>query len=537
MNENQIRVTVRRMEKVPTQFYVQAPHVKAKAETKVKVEVADSLRAEHKRLSRALSFMPPLPADFSGTLAAIGKAWFLKAKSAVVGGASALGCFLTEHAKRLAFSFGVSGTLAAVACLLLVSTCSIGCQVSFDGQVIGTIKNKSEYNQIIESIHYEIAQVSDQAFVVPIEPELSIRLIQKGAFTSTEDVRERIKATSLDMLPAYGVYAENQLLFALPNEQAALSVLETYKNSFKEEGEDVSTEFCEEVMVAHRFVPKASLKTADSAAARLTEGKVVTHTLSADETIYSVADKYGITVDDILQTNPIYDLENMTLSKLKIRTGEPLLSVKTVALKHIEEEIPYGTIEKEDPTSYEGNIWVEQAGAPGARVIDAYVTSVNGVETDRYVVSEQILSTAVDEIIFSGTKERPSPIGTGIMAVPTNGNLSSRFGSRWGRKHTGIDFAAPIGTDIYATDNGTVIYSEYNNGGYGYLIQIDHGNGIVTYYAHCDELLVPEGHVVAKGDLIARVGNTGRSTGPHLHFEVRKNGEPTDPLNYLKGLN
>ena len=227
MNENQIRVSVRRIEKVPTQFYVQTPQIKAKTETKVKVEVADSLRAEHKRLSRALSFMPPLPTDFSDTLAATGKAWLFRAKAAMMSGFSALGCFLTEHARRLAFSFGVSGTLAAAACLLLVCTCSVGCQVSFDGQVIGTIKNKSEYNQIIESINYEIAQVCDQPFVVPVEPELSTRLIQKGAFSNKEDVRERIKATSLDMLPAYGVYAENQLLFALPNEQTALSVLES----------------------------------------------------------------------------------------------------------------------------------------------------------------------------------------------------------------------------------------------------------------------------------------------------------------------
>ncbi|MBR5236952.1 MAG: peptidoglycan DD-metalloendopeptidase family protein [Clostridia bacterium] len=537
MNENQIRVTVRRLEKVPTQFYVQAPQMKAKARTKVKVEVADSLWAERKRLSRALSFMPPLPSDFSGTLTATCKKWFLKAKSVAVGGASALLCLLTEHAKRLAFSFGVSGSLAAIACLVLISTCSIGCQVSLDGQVLGTIKNKTEYNQIIESINYEIAQVSNEAFALPIEPELSTRFIQKGAFSNIDDVRERIKAACHDMLPAYGVYAENQLLFALPNEQAALFVLESYKNSFLKEGDEVSAEYCEEVTVAHRFVPKASLKTADGAAARLAEGKVITHSLSADENIYSVADKYGITIDDILQTNPIDDLENVSLAELKIRTGEPLLSVKTVALKHIEEEIPFGTIEKKDPSSYEGNIWVEQAGAPGARAIDAYVTWVNGVETDRYIVSEHILSAAVDEIIFSGTKERPSPIGTGVLAVPTNGSLSSRFGSRWGRSHTGIDFAASVGTDIYATDNGTVIYSEYNNGGYGYLIQIDHGNGIVTYYGHCSELLVPEGQVVAKGDLIARVGNTGRSTGPHLHFEVRKNGEPVDPLHYLKGLN
>ena len=87
---------------------------------------------------------------------------------------------------------------------------------------------------------------------------------------------------------------------------------------------------------------------------------------------------------------------------------------------------------------------------------------------------------------------------------------------------------------IYASDNGVVTYSEYHNGGYGYMITIDHGNGYTTSYAHCSKLLVPEGAVVAKGDAIAKVGNTGRSTGPHLHFEIRKNDAAQNPLNYLK---
>ena len=117
--------------------------------------------------------------------------------------------------------------------------------------------------------------------------------------------------------------------------------------------------------------------------------------------------------------------------------------------------------------------------------------------------------------------------------MPTNGSLSSRYGSRWGRKHEGVDLGAEVGTPIYAADNGTVTYAEFNNGGYGYMVKIDHGNGLETYYAHCSELLVEEGQIVAKDDLIAKVGNTGRSTGPHLHFEVRQDGTPVDPMRFI----
>ena len=145
-----------------------------------------------------------------------------------------------------------------------------------------------------------------------------------------------------------------------------------------------------------------------------------------------------------------------------------------------------------------------------------------------------MISTSVDQVVAKGTKERPAYVGTGLMTTPTNGTLSSRYGARWGRNHNGIDISAPVGTAIYAADNGIVTYAAYNNGGYGYMIQIDHGEGIMTYYAHCNELLVEEGAVVKKGDLIARVGNTGRSTGAHLHFEVRVNGTPADPSAYLQ---
>jgi len=115
---------------------------------------------------------------------------------------------------------------------------------------------------------------------------------------------------------------------------------------------------------------------------------------------------------------------------------------------------------------------------------------------------------------------------------PTYGSLSSRYGTRWNRQHQGIDIAASQGTDIYAADAGIVEYSGWESG-YGYLVKINHQNGYVTYYGHCSKLLVSKGAVVEKGDLIAKVGSTGRSTGPHLHFEVRLNGVPQNPLNYI----
>lgn len=128
--------------------------------------------------------------------------------------------------------------------------------------------------------------------------------------------------------------------------------------------------------------------------------------------------------------------------------------------------------------------------------------------------------------------------GTGQFSIPVSGRLTSRFGYRvhpilgYRRFHAGIDFGAGHGTVIRAADSGTVIFAGWY-GGYGRSVIIDHGNDLTTLYAHSSEVYVSEGQGVQRGQAIAAVGSTGLSTGPHLHFEVRQNGTPVDPLNYL----
>ncbi len=115
---------------------------------------------------------------------------------------------------------------------------------------------------------------------------------------------------------------------------------------------------------------------------------------------------------------------------------------------------------------------------------------------------------------------------------PVNGVLTSGFGPRWGRMHEGIDIGASSGTGIRAVAAGRIIYAGYNAGGYGNLTIIDHGNGLATAYAHQSAIYVGGGSV-SQGTVIGAVGSTGSSTGPHLHFEVRVNGSPVDPMGYL----
>lgn len=126
-------------------------------------------------------------------------------------------------------------------------------------------------------------------------------------------------------------------------------------------------------------------------------------------------------------------------------------------------------------------------------------------------------------------------VDIGISLIrPTSGTITSRFGNRSRDNHKGIDIAASKGAPIYAAASGTVSVSQYGyGGGYGNYIIISHGNGVQTLYGHCSSLCVSEGEYVSQGQLIARVGSTGLSTGNHLHLEVRVNGVAQNPQNYV----
>ena len=120
---------------------------------------------------------------------------------------------------------------------------------------------------------------------------------------------------------------------------------------------------------------------------------------------------------------------------------------------------------------------------------------------------------------------------------PASGEVSSPFGLRWGGSdfHPGIDIANDYGTPIVAAASGTVTAAGWNSGGYGNMVDIDHGNGIWTRYGHAEAVVVTVGETVQKGQLIAYMGSTGFSTGPHVHYEVHANGELVNPILYLGG--
>lgn len=184
----------------------------------------------------------------------------------------------------------------------------------------------------------------------------------------------------------------------------------------------------------------------------------------------------------------------------------------------------------------------DSANSEKLSIVEKYSTELSELkQTSEAVSSLYEQKKVVKKVTVSSTKVTSGKVATGKapnvginFAYPVDSpNISSGYGARWGRTHKGIDFAESTGTNIYASAPGTVTFSGWNTGGFGYLVIISHGNGVQTYYAHCSSLVAKVGQNVSQGQLIAKVGNTGRSFGAHLHFEIRVNGVAYNPALYL----
>ena len=173
-------------------------------------------------------------------------------------------------------------------------------------------------------------------------------------------------------------------------------------------------------------------------------------------------------------------------------------------------------------------------------IIEKYTNNLEEVNTNEIEIAKTESIEKVKEIKAQIAEEErinsmPSINGIKLAYTPISGTITSRYGvssSIRSSTHTGLDIAAPQGTSIKAVSEGTVTCASYN-GAYGNLVKIDHGNGIETWYAHTSKIYVTVGQKVEAGEVIAAVGSTGNSTGPHLHLEIRINGEHVNPQNYL----
>lgn len=282
------------------------------------------------------------------------------------------------------------------------------------------------------------------------------------------------------------------------------------------------------------------------------------HVVRRGETLTHIAHTYGTTIEQLLTLNDIKNPNKIGVGDELIVSDNP--SVYVVApgdtLSRIARSFGLSTehlatlngITNMDRL-YPGNELIV-AGEPREHRVSRGDT-LSGIAGRYGVTTESLIATNhLDRpnVLRIGQRLIIPPTGGGVIEAtaearryqisfnfhrwPVDGVVSSGFGLRGGRSHYGIDIAAPHGTSIRAVAEGRVVYSDWA-GTYGQLVKVDHGHGVETRYAHASRLLVQAGDKVSAGQVIARVGSTGRSTGPHLHFEVRVNGEAINPMDRL----
>lgn len=444
--------------------------------------------------------------------------------------------FEKMHLHPVAF---LCGAMAIAAAATVLSLYTLGAQVTYDGQDLGIVSSRRAAEKVVAELEdVTRATTGDGGYTV----DTALLTAETGVFPRRElisdDEFEETLSDTLGVVDyAYVLYVDGEKVVATTRSGALEDLLEQLKLGY-ETADTVNAYFAEEVDIRQEYVESSYVMNLGYIAEILNETKEgeVTYTVTSGDSYYSIAEKYDLSVEALMKLNSGYDPKILRVGDvLTISNAVPYLTVVNVERQRYVQDVPYQVEYTDDSSMYQGEYKVTSPGVYGKADMTANVTYINGEETEREVVASVTLSQPVTEQQLRGTKERPTWYPTGSFSWPCTGILTSRFGYRsllGSTYHSGIDIGNSYGTSIYASDGGTVTYSGWMSG-YGYLIIIDHGNGYQTYYGHNSSLVVSLGQKVHKGQLIARMGSTGRSTGNHCHFGIKLNGTFLNPLNYL----
>ena len=433
------------------------------------------------------------------------------------------------------------GGCVAAAVGLFFSAYTFGTTVLYDGEVIAAVGSQSAAEEAAADLEAVTARTLGESYSIDDSMiQYSSGLLRRqdvvDATTLEEDLSQQIGLVT----QAYSLYVDGELVGATPYEGALEELLNQLKSGSANEN-TISCEFAEDVEIKQEYVPTDKVMNLGYLAELLYSTKTaeVTYTVKAGDTWSEIAEDHDMTSKELLAMNPGYDIDKIQIGEvLTLSEAVPYLTVTVKQREYYVEDVMYDIEYTDSADLYKGDYKVVSSGEYGAADVVANVTYVNGVETERTILSSVTLKEPVTEQRLQGTKERPTWYPTGTFRWPISGRITSGFGGRsspggiGSTNHQGIDIAGSYGTPVYAADGGTVTYAGWM-GGYGYLVEINHGNGYVTRYGHNSSLTVSVGQHVYKGQQIARVGSTGNSTGNHCHFEVRYNGVARNPLNYL----
>ncbi len=411
--------------------------------------------------------------------------------------------------------------------------------VSHNGQIIGYVENENIYDSAQRILQRKVLYAEDNT-AWSAEATLGLAVVDQSQLATQDMMADTLLDVSgTEITDASGLYIGGEFYGATTAKDLMLDAIDAYLQPHKDAVATypgTTVRFIRDVEMVDGIYPESSVVTFEELVQVLNTSteRDIYYTAIEGEVVEQIATKNGMTVETLRLLNPTLTTDVIeTGTQLLVAENEPLLGVKTVLLETSNESIPFTTNVIKDPRYYVGYTQTIIPGKTGVRQVTTEVEYQNGVVIGRNIIEEVVISEPVAQEVVEGVKQFVGEGQSEKLQWPTG--TYQRVSRGWiPGYHLGIDIAAVQGTPIYAAESGIVTVSSWSFVGYGNYVQIDHGEGFETLYAHNVSNVVSAGDVVSRGQLIAYVGTTGNSTGPHLHFEVRVDGErvPTEPYLY-----
>lgn len=347
---------------------------------------------------------------------------------------------------------------------------------------------------------------------------------------------------------AYELIVDGETWFVLESVAQIAKALEDFSTSMtpalNEKTRVVDVSFKQNIEIVPVEVDQNQMNIIDNLYLKLRHKKATEqiYTVQDGDNVWKIAKNVGLSVDEIERLNPSMDLDHIWPNDEIVVTGSSYYLDVMVTLETSQDEVIYHeTVAKQDATLLVNTRKTIKEGVDGVKQVDYRITYLNGYEQEINVLSETVIQEPVSAEVLVGTKAVAASTNgssSGTNFIVTTGRLSSDYGWRThpisGKRsfHDGIDISNKVGTSILAYANGTVTKTAWTDS-YGNYIVIDHGGGLETYYIHLSGFDVSVGDSVSGGQLIGRMGKTGSATGSHLQFEVRVNGSPVNPWDYI----
>lgn len=423
-----------------------------------------------------------------------------------------------------------------IAAVVITLTASSRWVVTVDGRPVGVVGRRA----IAEKVVAQVLRDQELALGQPVRPEERVDYrrvrVARSKVLTPEELREILDRELHLYTRATAVLVGGQERFFFKDDPTAKTFLDTVKRMYTVK-QDQQAVFGEKIELAARSVPVYRVASIEDAVAAVRKGieERWRYTVKDGDTLWEIAAAQKLGVEDIIAANPGLNPDRLSIGQtIRLRKETPVITVVQTFDSTKIEAIPFSREIRYDRSLHRGEVKVVKEGRPGKKEITYRVTVQNGVEVRREVKSTRELSAPEKQIERRGSVYLLASRGNGRSSLgwPVSGSILSGYGMRWGRMHTGLDIDAGYGVPVGAAGSGTVIQAGWY-GGYGRVVDVDHGDGVVTRYAHLSEIDVGVGEAVGRGQVVGKVGSSGHSYGPHLHFEVIINGAPRNPLNHL----